>query len=269
MDASLDIGIVAFDFLVLPIHLLDQVDLGSLEVTGHALVAYVGNQFADLRVLGVDVSALVGTGKKGGSPVLGFDDGNPSRAQGDEAGEVFVFRTETVVDPASHTRANEVDPLGPGIHEHERRLVIGDVGIHRVDDAEIIDLLGDLGEEIAGPDAALSMLGELERGLHQRPRLPLRPEVFARNFFSVIFFQFRFVVERIDLRWTAVGENVNDPLRPSWEVGLSRCQRIQVAVAGLQRGEKRAETERTHPHPGTGEEVTSRGERGVHREKRE
>ena len=53
--------------------------------------------------------------------------------------------------------------LGPlqsavaAVHQHQRRLVIGHVGVHRADDAEVVDvLLGRAREQLADLDAALA-----------------------------------------------------------------------------------------------------------------
>ena len=81
MDAGFYFWIMAVLSLVSPVHFLDQVDLGSLEIPRHSLVPDVGNEFADVGVLGVDVSPLVSSGEECGSPILRFDNGNSSGTQ--------------------------------------------------------------------------------------------------------------------------------------------------------------------------------------------
>ena len=127
---------------------------------GGRVVADVLDQLLDLGVLGVDVGALVGTRKKRRSPVLGCHDRIATGAHGDEARQVLVFRAQAVSDPGPHARA--LQAAISAVHQHERRLVVGHVGVHRPNDAQVVDvLLGGPGEELADLDAALAVLLEM------------------------------------------------------------------------------------------------------------
>ena len=69
------------------------------------LVGDVGNQLANIGLLGVDVSALVRPGQKGTPPVAGFEDGVPSRAKHEKAGQVLVLRAQPVGQPGTEAGA--------------------------------------------------------------------------------------------------------------------------------------------------------------------
>ena len=93
-----------------------------------AVVADVGDQLLDVGLPGVEVRPLVDARQKRRLPVLGFGDRVAARAHDEEAGQVLVLRAQAVKDPRAQA--------GPGlaglaaVHEHERRLVIGHVGVH-------------------------------------------------------------------------------------------------------------------------------------------
>ena len=78
------------------------------------------------------------------------------RIDGDEAGEVFVFAAETVVDPRAHRRAGE--GVGAGVQFEKRTTVSGVGAMHRFHEAKVIDNGRDVGEEIANLGSALAVL---------------------------------------------------------------------------------------------------------------
>ena len=61
--------------------------------------ADVFDELVEFAVLGVDESALEGSGEEAGLPVFGIFDRHAAGAHGDEAGEVLIFRAEAVEDP--------------------------------------------------------------------------------------------------------------------------------------------------------------------------
>ena len=50
-----------------------------------------------------------------------------------------------------------------GVHEHERGLMVRDVGVHRADDAKFVCHFADMRKEVADRQATLSVLLELPR----------------------------------------------------------------------------------------------------------
>ena len=97
---------------------------------------------------------------------------------GDEAGEVFVFGAESVGDPAAHGGADEVG--GTGVEEEGGGAVSHAFGVHGVDEAEVIDMFGDVGEEGADPATGLAVLFEIPEGLEEFA-LALFAKVFLRT----------------------------------------------------------------------------------------
>ncbi len=124
------------------------------------MVTNVGNQLLDLGVTAVDISPLENAGQECRLPVLRFRDRETAGAHHDEAGKVLVLGAQSVEDPRAHARAGLARIAA--VHEHERRLVIGDVGVHRADHADLVDHLRGVREQIADLDAALAILPEPE-----------------------------------------------------------------------------------------------------------
>ena len=56
------------------------------------------------------------------------------------------------------------------VHQQQRRLVGRDVGLHRADDADVVDALAEFREELADLDARLAVLLELERRRERQRR---------------------------------------------------------------------------------------------------
>ena len=66
------------------------------------------------------------------------DDRIAAGAHGDEAGQVLVLGPQAVGDPGPH--AGPRQPAVAAVHQHQRRLVVGHVGVHRADDAHVVDV---------------------------------------------------------------------------------------------------------------------------------
>ena len=89
-------------------------------------------------------------------------------------GRFWFSVPEAVGQPGAHARPDRLHVAA--VHHQQRRLVIGDVGVHRADDADVVDAAADVRIEFADLDAALAVLvrsvnGELISGpvLHGRP----------------------------------------------------------------------------------------------------
>ena len=91
-----------------------------------------------------------------------------------EAGEVLVLRPEPVKHPRSHRRPDRV--RGPAMEEKRRRPVRHPLGVHRVDEAEVVGMPADLGEERRAPAPAFAVSREGPGRLHH----PLRRAPLAR-----------------------------------------------------------------------------------------
>ena len=117
-----------------------QVELRPLRLRADAVIADVRDQLVDLGVLAVDVRSLENPGQKRRLPVLRLGDREPARAHHDEPGQVLIFRTQPVKHPGPDARPRL--PRFAAVHQHQRRLVIGNVGVHRADHADVIDHSG-------------------------------------------------------------------------------------------------------------------------------
>ena len=121
--------------------------------------------------------------------------------------------------------------------------MIGDVGVHRADDAEVIGPVTDLGEDLAHFQAALPATAKFERRAHQAARLALGLRRTARHRLPVIARQHRFGIERIHLRHAAIHEEKNDALDLGREVRLFRGERVIRDGGGLAHATQAEDTE--------------------------
>ena len=144
----------------------------------------------------------------------------PLVADGNEGGQVLIFRPQAVSQPGSH--AGPVGLNRPGGHHQQPGHVLRKVGMHGVDDAEIVDALRQVGEELADPAARLAMALELEGRLHQALGLAQGLDVHRRGALAVEFLQQRLVVEGVHVGDAAVHQEMNHPLGPGckvWRLG--------------------------------------------------
>ena len=86
-------------------------------------------------------------------------------------GQVLVLGSHAVREPGPH--AGPGQPLVAAVHQPHRLLVVGRVGVHRPDDADVVDVRGGSSENLADLDAALTILLEPKRRRQRRAGLPL------------------------------------------------------------------------------------------------
>ena len=159
------------------------------------------------------------------------------RRQGDQGGEVLVFRAQTVDRPGSQARphAGEV----AGVHQHLGDLMHRTLRLHRADHAELVGVRGQLREQLADLHPALTVLLELEGRLLELPGEPVAADEFTGglegvlavvlhhvvHLSTVVLRERGFWVEGVDLRGAALAEDLDHPLRPGGEVRLAGRQR--------------------------------------------
>ena len=90
--------------------------------------------------------------------------------------------------------------------------MIGHVGLHRPDHADVVDALAHMREDLADLDPALAVGLELEGRAERSACLPLGTQVAHRQGLAVVLRQLGLGVERVDLRRSAVHEQVDHPL---------------------------------------------------------
>ena len=226
LDPRLEGRVVAAAGRVQCVEPVHQVELPPLGLGALGVVADVLDELGHVGMLGVDVRALERAGQEPRPPVLDAHDRQPAGAHGDEAGQVLILRAQAVGDPRAHAGPG-LPPLA-AVHQHQRRLMIGHVGVHRADDAEVVGVrTGGSGEQLADLQTALPVPAKLERRAHGGAGLALGAEVGARQRLSVVLRQQGLGVERVDVRRAAVHEQVDDLLGPGGELGRPRGQGIE------------------------------------------
>ena len=187
-----------------------------------------------------DAGALMDGGKEGVGVVArsAFAGGGHD---GDKAREVFVFGAESVSDPASHRRADEIG--GAGVEKESRRTVGHSLGVHGVDEAKVIDVLGNVRKEAADPTPGLAVLFEIPEGLKELALALFSEGVFADadevEGLSVAFDEFGFVVEGIDMAGAARHEEEDDALGAAGKDGKLRRERIVLRGLPKEGGERK------------------------------
>jgi hypothetical protein len=116
--------------------------------------------------------------------------------------------------------------------------VVVALGLHRVDEAQLVDMLGRMGHQFANPHPGLPMLLEGKRTLENRIvatmeniRMACGIHRFSnrrRNRLAIELVEYRLVVEGVDLGWTADHEQKNHRLG-------SRCKMGNAGRMGSQR----------------------------------
>src|SRR5579859_2010178 len=89
---------------------------------------------------------------------------------------------------------------------------------------QIVHVLSEVRQQIRNPVARLPELFERERALHEIAGLAEKGVDLLAERFSVLFDQFRLVIERVDMAHTAGAEDEDDALR-------SRDERFRVTFA--------------------------------------
>ena len=140
----------------------------------------------------------------------------PLRDHGDERGQVLIFTTQSVRQPGAD--AGPARELGTSLEEGDGGVVIDRLGMHRLDEAQVVHDLGRVRQEFADPCPALAVPGELERGRgrgeaglsggHAGQALTHANRV--RQLGAAQRVEFRLVIEQVHLRGSAGLEQVDD-----------------------------------------------------------
>ncbi len=136
----------------------------------------------------------------------------------DERRQVLVHRAQAVADPRADRRA--AGDLRAGLKERDRGVVVDGLGVHALDEAQLVGQRGGVRHQLAHPRAAFAVLLELERTAGERDRglvdahagEPLAAADVVGQLFAVLFVQQRLVVEQVLLRRPAALEEIDDAL---------------------------------------------------------
>ena len=132
------------------------------------------------------------------------------------------------------------------MHLQQGRFVVGDVRVHRANDAALIDDLANVRQRFADLDPALPVWPELERRRHEAGRVWLLVNLAGR-LGVFVFLQRRLGVERVDMRRAAVHEQEDHPLGPGREVRSTGAGGTGLFPAKHPGQAKRAEAGRATP----------------------
>ncbi len=264
LHARLELRVGRAAALVLGVELREQIELRALRAERDVRVADVLDEPLHLGVFRVDVGALIDARQERRLPVLRLLDRVAAGAHRDEPRHVLILAAEPVAHP--RTKAGP-DLTGiAAIQQQQRRLVIRHVGVHRADDADVVDALRGLRENLAHFDPALPVFFEVVRRLVSRAGFPLGLQMLQRDALPVHRRELRFRVKGVHVRRSAVHEQVDDALRFAGKMRRARRERIE-ARSGVRLHPERlaqdaAQRERAHAHAASGEEVAA-GEKVV------
>ena len=136
------------------------------------------------------------------------------------------------------------------------------VGVHRADDADVVDARGGMREQLAHLDAALAVALKLERRREGGAGLALGRQVGRRQRLAGELVEHRLGVKGIDVRWPTVHEQMDDALGLTGKMRrLGRQRGIAAHAIWCQCRAHRQGTkqvcEAQHPeaHPATAKEI--------------
>jgi len=96
--------------------------------------------------------------------------------------------------------------------------VVGNIGVHRADHADVIDVLRGLVKEFTDLQTRFTVGLEFERRIHDVAGRPFRPQVFHRRGITVEFLERRLGIKRIDVARSTIHEQMDDMFGTRWEV---------------------------------------------------
>jgi hypothetical protein len=241
----------------------EQIELPPLRGGGGVRMGDVLDQPGQLLVLGVDEGPLERAGQEGRLPVLGILDRKAAGAHGEKARQVLVLGPQAIQHPGADA-GPRLDRVA-AVHEHQRRFVVGHLGVHRADDGDVVDVGGGLREDLAHLDAAFTVFLELERRGKRGAGLALGAERFGQRL-AGIFGQGRLGIERIDVRRAAVEEEVDDALGLAGKMrqaGRERAGGFGCIGRATFVAEQPSQAEGTEPQAAAAEHfAAAEGERG-------
>ena len=176
-----------------------RVEAGALLIGGHPL----GRRQVDDRVAdGAEERPLVGGRHEPGAPVVG----SAERAAAvvvhhDVGGQARRLRAEAVGDPRPDAREAHADLAT--LHLVGRLDMVVRAAVERPDERHLVDLAGEVREDLRDLDAALPVPLELERARHERTGVSLANHHRVGHRLAGVLLQGRLRVEGVDLADTA------------------------------------------------------------------
>lgn len=226
-DYPFESGVAGALSLEALVHRLDKVDLLALKLEGEAFVGEVAyGGLVDGGVKVADGGTLVNGGHEGTAVVLRTANAGGG-LDGYEAGNVLVFRAESVTHPGSHAGAHELEAACMQLNEALG--MDGDVGVHAVDETEAVGMPGEVRVKLGNGQAALTAGFEGEWAPQDGAVLE------GVQAFPVVTVKSGLVVEGIDMGGTAPHAGEDNPLGLGGKMGTTG--RSGVGGEGLLGGE--------------------------------
>ncbi len=176
-----------------------------------------------------ELHALMAGGEESAAPEAGKDWlagilPGTLRGEDDVGRQVAVHAAKAVRNPRTHAR--KAGKLRTCVDESNAGIVVDRLRVHGADDGHVVGDFGSIREVIAHPLAALTVLGKFPEALadwqvflpggHAGEALALADGI--REILAVDSFQFRLVIEKVNVGWPAGLEKVYDPLRGGGEM---------------------------------------------------
>ncbi len=163
-----------------------------------------------------DRHALMSGGQEGAAVVL-HAAVTPRRRDRDEGRQVLALAAQSIADPGPDTGPHEVRLTG--VQSQQRLAMCRALGVQRADHAQLVGVPGQLRKQLADPDAAFAVLGELKRRTEQRAEvLALAADVFTQQRLAIVGVEPRLRIEEVDMTGPAPHEQKDDPLGTGNEV---------------------------------------------------
>ena len=163
---------------------------------------------------GTDGGALIESGEEGAAVILGPAHAGRGR-EADKAGKILILGSQAVEDPRSHGGSHELETSG--VQLHKGLWVSGDVAVHAVEEAEVIGVPGEVGEEFRDGETAFAPWFKLPGALHDRTPV---------NFLSIVDGELRFVVEGVHVGRASAHAGEDHPLGLPRKVRLPGCEGV-------------------------------------------
>ena len=228
-DAGFQLRLMSYAIHIGAIQFTHQRKLPFLISRAETAVADVLQQLPRLFLSTGDIGTLVHRWQEGGVPKLRAQH-RITGTQHDEARQVLVLRPQPIREPGAERRPARQSV--PAIHHEQRRPVIPVVGVHRADDADVVDVRANLRKNLADLDAALSALLEFEWRAHQVPRRAVGFDLRTGHRLAIVLDQHGLGVESVHLRHAAVQKQKDDTFGFGRKMRLLHRQRRLALSAG-------------------------------------
>ena len=223
LDARFELRIVTAGAAMFGVQFAEQAELPALDLRGRVRAPDVLDELLHLAILRINERPLKRPRQKSRLPVLGILHRHSARAHGHKARQILVLRPEPVERPCPETRARL--HAVAAVHQHQRRLMIRHLRIHRADHRDVIRMGRSLRKKLADLETTAAIFFKTKRRGKGRAGLPLSAEILARKRLARILCEQRLRVKCIQVGGSAVQEEVHNPLHFRREMRHPRRQR--------------------------------------------